>query len=87
MSLEKFLRSSITQSAVMMRLALIGETSKNISPKIKKQIDLPWKEIAGFRDKAVHDYFSMDLKVVFLTIREDLSVLKKEVKVFLKKRV
>ena len=49
---------------------------KKISTKTKISIDLPWKDIAGFRDKAVHDYFEMDLDVVWNTIIADIPVLK-----------
>lgn len=65
-----------TQSAVIMQLMLIGEISKKISIKTKDSVDLPWKDIAGFRDKAVHDYFEMDLDVVWNTIIADIPVLK-----------
>ena len=65
-----------TQSAVIMQLMLVGEISKKISAGIKGSIDLPWKDIAGFRDKAVHDYFEVDLDVVWNTIIDDLPILK-----------
>ena len=65
-----------TQSAVIMQLMLIGEISKKISTKTKGLIDLPWKDIAGFRDKAVHDYFEIDLGVVWNTIIDDVPILK-----------
>ncbi|MBU6431282.1 DUF86 domain-containing protein [Patescibacteria group bacterium] len=65
-----------TQSAVIMQLMLIGEISKKISVKTKSSIDLPWKDIAGFRDKAVHDYFEVDLDVVWNTIIGDVPILK-----------
>ena len=65
-----------TQSAVIMQLMLIGEISKKISAKTKSLIDLPWKDIAGFRDKAVHDYFEVDLDVVWNTIIADIPILK-----------
>lgn len=67
-----------TQSAIIMQLMLIGEISKKISAQTKNSIDLPWKDIAGFRDKAVHDYFEMDLDVVWNTIITDIPLLKSE---------
>jgi uncharacterized protein with HEPN domain len=39
-------------------------------------VSLPWKQIAGFRDRAVHDYFQLDLEFVWLTIQDDLPLLK-----------
>lgn len=71
-----------TQSAVIMQLMLIGEISKKISVKTKSSIDLPWKDIAGFRDKAVHDYFEVDLDVVWNTIIADVSILKSKLQNF-----
>ncbi len=62
-----------TQSAVIMQLTLVGELAKKISEDTRHSIELPWKEIAGFRD----NYFNLDLEVVWQTIVEDIPVLKK----------
>lgn len=59
-----------------MQLAVIGELSKRFSTVFKQRIPLPWKQIAGFRDRAVHDYYQLDLEFVWLTIQDDLPVLK-----------
>ena len=71
-----FLSSEVVQSAVIMQLAVIGELSKRFSTVFKQRIPLPWKQIAGFRDRAVHDYYQLDLEFVWLTIQDDLPVLK-----------
>ncbi|OGZ65578.1 MAG: hypothetical protein A3C50_02905 [Candidatus Staskawiczbacteria bacterium RIFCSPHIGHO2_02_FULL_43_16] len=73
---ENFLENSLVQSAVIMQLTLIGEVSKKISDDLKKKVALPWKEIAGFRDKAIHNYFDINLDVVWDTIAIDLPPLK-----------
>lgn len=65
-----------TQSAVLLQLVLIGEIAKRISSKTKKEIDLPWKEIAGFRDRAIHNYFGIDLEIVWQTVQDDIPTLK-----------
>ena len=67
-----------TQSAIIMQLMLVGEISKKISIQTKNSINLPWKDIAGFRDKAVHDYFEIDLDIVWNTIITDIPFLKSE---------
>jgi len=72
-----------TQSAVIMQLMLIGEISKKISLKAKGSIDLPWKDIAGFRDEAIHDYFEVDLDIVWNTIISDIPILKFKLQTFL----
>ncbi len=73
---ENFLTNSLVQSGVIMQLTLIGEVSKRISDDLKKKIDLPWKDIAGFRDKAIHNYFDINLDIVWDTIATDLPQLK-----------
>ena len=73
---EKFLADEKTQSATLLQLTLIGEVSKKISAETKAKIDLPWKEISGFRDRAVHNYFDIDLNIVWATVTDDIPVVK-----------
>lgn len=73
-----FAGDSKTQSAVIMQLMLIGELAKKVSAETKTSVELPWKEIAGFRDRAIHNYFEVDLDIVWNTIQADLPSLKKE---------
>lgn len=75
---NKFLADSKTQSAIILQLTLIGEISKKISEGTKLKTDLPWKKIAGFRDRAIHNYFDINLDVVWNTIIMDIPVLKSE---------
>jgi len=75
LSREQFFADQKTQSAVIMQLALIGELAKRVSPATQSHINLPWKEITGFRDRAIHDYFELDLDVVWDTIEMDLPTL------------
>lgn len=70
-----FLKDQKTQSAVIMQLALIGELAKKISAPTKQSVKVPWKEIAGFRDRAIHDYYQIDLQVAWDTITLDLEPL------------
>jgi uncharacterized protein with HEPN domain len=78
MKKDEFMKDSKTQSAVIMQLTIIGELVKKISEKTKKSSALPWKEIAGFRDRAIHHYFGMDLNVIWDTIVMDIPILKTE---------
>jgi uncharacterized protein with HEPN domain len=80
-----FLNDRKTQSAVIMQFAIIGELAKRISEPVKASIDVPWKEIAGFRDRAIHDYFQIDLQVAWDTITLDLEPLAKAVQEYLEK--
>lgn len=75
LSKDDFTRDRKTQSAVIMQLALIGELAKRVSGEQKEQIELPWKDITGFRDRAIHDYYNIDLEVVWQTVVEDVPML------------
>ena len=75
LSEEQFLSDNKTQSAVILKLAIIGEIAKKISPDAKDIIDLPWKEIAGFRDMAIHEYLQLGLTIIWATTQQSLSVL------------
>lgn len=72
----KFHADEKTQSAVILQLVLIGEIAKQISEPTKTEIDLPWKEIIGFRDRAIHNYFGIDLEIVWQTVQDDIPQLK-----------
>ena len=78
MDKEMFLADAKTQSATILQLTIIGEVAKKISSEIKNKTSLPWKDIAGFRDRAIHDYFQIDLEIVWNTILTDLPLLKGE---------
>lgn len=78
-----FLNDRKTQSAVILQLALIGEFAKRVSGTVRASIDIPWKEIAGFRDRAIHDYFQIDLQIAWDTIELDLNPLTAAVQAYL----
>jgi uncharacterized protein with HEPN domain len=80
---EGFFLDRKTQSAVIMQLALIGELAKRISDPVKKTIAVPWKEISGFRDRAIHDYFQIYLQIAWDTIALDLDPLSSAIREYL----
>ena len=57
----------------------IGEIAKKISDDTKSKIAIPWKKIIGFRDRAIHNYFDINLGVVWNTILTDIPELKKAI--------
>lgn len=83
MDQDAFLTDQKTQSAVIMQLALIGELAKRVSQTTRAAIKVPWREIAGFRDRAIHDYYQIDLQIAWGTILHDLEPLTKAVKAHL----
>ena len=78
MSFEDFSKDLKTIDAVVRNLTIIGEAGSNLSPELKsKNSDVPWDEIAGMRNKVVHEYFGVDEEILWKTIKEDFPEFKK----------
>ncbi len=77
MSFDEFLMDKKTQNAVIRSLEFIGEAAKKIPVEIKdKYSDIPWRYMAGMRDKLIHEYHGVDLSIVWQVIREEIPVIK-----------
>ncbi|MFH1454099.1 MAG: DUF86 domain-containing protein [Armatimonadota bacterium] len=84
-SKAKFIKSILIQSAVIRQLEVIGEAVKNVSVDLKRTYsEIKWKDIAGARDKLIHDYFGVDLELVWSICKKDIPVFKKQVRQILK---
>lgn len=80
----EFLEKRLIQDAVVRQLEIIGEATKNLSSDTKEyHPQIPWKEIAGMRDKLIHVYFGVDLREVWNTAKRDLPDLKEVVNMIL----
>ena len=74
---DNFFADRKTQDAVVRNLEVIGEAIKRVSPALKDaQPDIAWKPIAGMRDKLVHDYFGVNIQLVWDVIERDIPALK-----------
>ena len=77
---EDFLSSISLQDKVIRRLEIIGEAVKNLPLEItEKYSDIPWKRIAGMRDKLIHGYFGVDFDFTWGVVKRDLPDLKKKI--------
>lgn len=70
----------------MRALEIIGEATKNIPAEVRNQYpDIPWRSMAGMRDKLSHQYFGVNLEVVWKTSTEDLPQLRTKLQIVLEK--
>ena len=77
MEFEKFERDDKTSSAVIRKLEVIGEAVKNIPEGFKRKYpEIPWKEMAGMRDKLIHFYFGIDYNLVWQTVKQRVPQIK-----------
>ena len=84
-SKASFLKDTLVQDAVIRQIEIIGEAAKRLSEGIRSQhTDVPWQDILGMRNKLIHDYFGVDIEKVWLTVRDDIPILKKEIARILK---
>lgn len=82
---EEFTRDMKTSDAVIRNFSIIGEAAKNIPDNVKREHpEIEWKRIAGMRDKLIHEYHGVSLKVVWDTTKIDLPLTKSQLHKFLK---
>jgi len=77
MKYDDFAKDRKSIYAVIRAIEIIGEAAKKIPDEIKRDYpQIPWKEMAGMRDKLIHEYSGVDLKRVWDTVKKDIPNLK-----------
>lgn len=85
MDYEKFSSDAKTVFAVTRAFEIIGEAVRKIPAEVKSRYPhISWREVAGIRDKLIHEYFGVDTEVLWRTIKEDLPELHSVVEDILK---
>jgi uncharacterized protein with HEPN domain len=78
---DGFSKDPKTQDAVIRNIEIIGEAVKSLSTEIKeKHSNIPWKNIAGTRDRLIHHYFGVNIDVVWDIVEGELPELHRQIK-------
>lgn len=80
-----FSKDRKTQSAVIMQIEVIGQLAKKVSDDTRSKIDVPWKKMTGMRDWTAHDYFSLELPLVWETATVDAPDAEKIIRAYVEK--
>jgi len=71
---EIFVKDTKTQDAVIRNMEILGEAAKNLSEDFRvAHPDVPWKSMAGTRDRLIHHYFGVNLDIVWQIVSTELS--------------
>ena len=77
---EEFFNDDKTCDAVIRCIEVIGEATKNIPIAIRNRYpSIPWRDMAGMRDKIIHGYFVVDFENVWLVVKEEIPKLKPKI--------
>ena len=84
-SQEEFIQNTMIHSACIRQLEIIGEASNKLTEDFKnKNNEIDWSNIIGLRNILIHDYFGVDLLVVWEIIKNDIPKLKEKIQSILK---
>jgi uncharacterized protein with HEPN domain len=80
MEYDEFKKDKKTQDAVIRNIEIMGEATKALSEKVRKaNANIPWKNIAGTRDKLIHNYFGVNIDIIWNIVQDEIPSLLPEI--------
>ena len=74
---DEFEQRDLLQDGVIRQLEIIGEAARHVSSDLRHlYTEVPWRDIIDMRNKLIHDYFGVDVELVWITATQDVPALK-----------
>jgi len=84
-SYDEFIKNDMLLSAVIRKFEIIGEAIKKVPVSIREKYNnIPWKNIAGSRDRLIHNYDDIDYEILWDTVINDIPQLKSDIEKIIK---
>ena len=84
---KAFLADTMVQDAVIRNLEVIGEAVRKLSSEFKaRHPEIPWRSVTALRNVLIHEYFGVDLKIVWKVVQRRLPTLKRQMAILLRKK-
>lgn len=82
---EEFANDPKTIDAVIRNIEIVGEAASKIPQEARgKILQVPWKEVVAMRNKVIHEYFDINIPIVWETVQNDIPILQKNIQKALK---
>ncbi len=79
MDFDTFVTSSMAIDAVVRNIEIVGEASRHLDDAFRNQYpEIPWQKIAGIRNRIVHEYFGVDVSIIWFIVEKELNPLKQQ---------